>query len=209
MEFLRRLSPSRLSDASRALPVLPSRFEQPRSLLANDPAPVGSTPGTETDISPGSETQSVRPVQAVGATTVDIRLPLSHASTRSVSQQENVARSKVVLAAPASIVPGGVRAQPYPVLQTPLGNTLPAERTTTVPATRQMHAPILMPLSAAAVAERATSTHDGESVVHVTIGRIDVVANTQPPSTSKRIPVSRGASVPLSDYLRGEKRGRS
>ena len=67
--------------------------------------------------------------------------------------------------------------------------------TTTRPAAMQ-------PLSQAVLAQRAPSSREENHVVHVTIGRIDVVANTAPAPAARTSPAPRQASVSLADYLR-------
>ena len=62
-----------------------------------------------------------------------------------------------------------------------------------------------LPLSQAALAQRTSLARDDSQVVHVTIGRIDVVANTAPAPAVRRNPAPRQATVTLADYLRGGK----
>src|SRR5207245_6219116 len=61
------------------------------------------------------------------------------------------------------------------------------------------------PLSQAVLAQRGQPARDENHVVHVTIGRIDVIANTAPAPTIRTSPAPRQASVTLSDYLRPRK----
>ena len=65
-----------------------------------------------------------------------------------------------------------------------------------------------LPLSQALLAQRTLQSRDDSQVVHVTIGRIDVVANTAPAPAPRRSPTPRQATVTLTDYLRGSKGGR-
>jgi hypothetical protein len=65
-----------------------------------------------------------------------------------------------------------------------------------------------LPLSQQALAQRTNNERDDSQVVHVTIGRIDVVANTAPAPTVRHSPAPRQATVTLTDYLRGGKVGR-
>lgn len=65
-----------------------------------------------------------------------------------------------------------------------------------------------LPLSQAALAQRTNNARDDSQVVHVTIGRIDVVANTAPAPAVRRNPTPRQATVTLGDYLRGGKGAR-
>ncbi|MGP1680171.1 MAG: hypothetical protein ACTS6J_23810 [Burkholderiales bacterium] len=62
---------------------------------------------------------------------------------------------------------------------------------------------VASPLSEASLAQRAGHARDENSVVHVTIGRIEVVANVVPATTARRSPATRPPTVALSDYLRG------
>jgi hypothetical protein len=62
---------------------------------------------------------------------------------------------------------------------------------------------VALPLSQAILAQRTLQFRDDGQVVHVTIGRIDVVANTAPASAVRRSPAPRQATVTLADYLRG------
>jgi hypothetical protein len=59
------------------------------------------------------------------------------------------------------------------------------------------------PLSDAVLARRIPLAREENPVVHVTVGRIDVVANPAPASPPKRVQDARQGSVALSDYLRG------
>ncbi|UUZ68716.1 hypothetical protein LP416_01880 [Polaromonas sp. P2-4] len=68
-----------------------------------------------------------------------------------------------------------------------------------------------LPLSQAAqavLAQRTLASRDESQVVHVTIGRIDVVANTAPAPAPRRSPTPRQGTVTLADYLRGSHGGR-
>ena len=61
-----------------------------------------------------------------------------------------------------------------------------------------------LPLSQAILAQRTLQSRDDSQVVHVTIGRIDVVANTVPAPVARHSPTPRQATtVTLADYLRG------
>ena len=61
---------------------------------------------------------------------------------------------------------------------------------------------VALPLSQAILAQRTLQSRDDGQVVHVTIGRIDVVANTAPAPAVTRSPPPRQATVTLADYLR-------
>jgi len=59
------------------------------------------------------------------------------------------------------------------------------------------------PLSQGILTQRTLQSRDDNQVVHVTIGRIDVVASAAPAPAARRSPTSRQATVPLAEYLRG------
>lgn len=62
---------------------------------------------------------------------------------------------------------------------------------------------VTLPLSQAAIAQlRTLQSRDESPIVHVTIGRIDVVASTTPAPAATRSPPPRQATVTLADYLR-------
>jgi hypothetical protein len=62
---------------------------------------------------------------------------------------------------------------------------------------------VVVPLSQAVLNQRTLRSRDDTQVVHVTIGRIDVVANAAPAPAVRRSPAPRRATVTLTDYLRG------
>ena len=64
------------------------------------------------------------------------------------------------------------------------------------------------PLSQAILAQRTRDSRDDSQVVHVTIGRIEVVASAAPPPAVRRSPAPRQGTVTLADYLRGSHGGR-
>lgn len=68
---------------------------------------------------------------------------------------------------------------------------------------------VTLPLSQSILAQRALQSRDDNQVVHVTIGRIDVVANAAPAPGVHRTPPPRQATVTLADYLRGSKGSRA
>ncbi len=59
-----------------------------------------------------------------------------------------------------------------------------------------------LPLSQSTLAQRTLQSRDDSQVVHVTIGRIDVVANAAPAPAVRRSPTPRQGTVTLADYLR-------
>jgi hypothetical protein len=64
-----------------------------------------------------------------------------------------------------------------------------------------------LPLSQAVLAQRRLASRVDSQEVHVTIGRIDVVAGTAPAPAAPHGPAPRRASVTLADYLRGNTGG--
>ena len=67
---------------------------------------------------------------------------------------------------------------------------------------------VALPLSQAILAQRTLQSRDNSQVVHVTIGRIDVVANMAPAAAPRRGPTPRQPTVTLADYLHGGHGGR-
>ena len=67
---------------------------------------------------------------------------------------------------------------------------------------------VALPLSQAILAQRTLQSRDDSQVVHVTIGRIEVIANTAPAPAARRSPTPRQGTVTLADYLRGGKGSR-
>ncbi|MEO5658408.1 MAG: hypothetical protein ABIQ90_01245 [Polaromonas sp.] len=64
-------------------------------------------------------------------------------------------------------------------------------------------------MSQSTLAQRALRSRDEDKqVVHVTIGRIDVVANAAPTPAVRRTQAPRQGTVTLADYLRGGKGSR-
>ena len=99
-------------------------------------------------------------------------------------------------AKPASPEPQGLAAAP--------AATHGLQNVTAPPA----QARLALPLSQAILAQRTLESRDDSQVVHVTIGRIDVVANTAPAPAVRRSPAPRQGTVTLADYLRGCHGGR-
>ena len=65
-----------------------------------------------------------------------------------------------------------------------------------------------LPLSQAVLTQRTLQSREDNQVVHVTIGRIEVIANTAPAPAARRSPTPRRATVPLAEYLRRGNGGR-
>jgi len=71
-------------------------------------------------------------------------------------------------------------------------------------ARRSADSRVAAPLSPTAVSERQQQSRSDDQIVHVTIGRIDVIANAAPSTPARTAPTPRTASVSLSDYLRAD-----
>jgi len=67
---------------------------------------------------------------------------------------------------------------------------------------------VALPLSQSILAQRTLQSRDDSQVVHVTIGRIDVVANTAPAPVVRGSQTPRQGTVTLADYLRRGNGGR-
>ena len=67
---------------------------------------------------------------------------------------------------------------------------------------------LALPLSQAILAQRTRDSRDHSQVVHVTIGRIEVVATAAPAPATRRSTAPRQGTVTLADYLRGSKGSR-
>ncbi|NDP63664.1 hypothetical protein [Polaromonas sp.] len=229
MDFLRRLAPARETDAARALAVLPSRFsglhplqenmDEARSARrpASDEASPWSPPGWAPVASPMAvQRHAVAPVQPGQA------IPVALASESRRSEREQA----MSLAAVPAKAPGAPEPPPSRAVQDRAGDNAgrarPVSTQATSPAAEVMPAvPVLQeagappaqaqeawPLSDASLAQRVPIPHDNGPVVHVTIGRIEVVAHTAAAPAPARGPVPRQPSVTLADYLHGSQGGR-
>ena len=229
MDFLRRLAPARETDAARAVAVLPSRFAGLHPLQENfdaarsdqrpasDEASPWPLPGWPPVASPmAAQRQAAAPIQPGQATPI----PLAGQSRRSESEQ-----SRSPAAVPAK-APGRPEALPSRAVQDRAGDnvkrfspaipqaTNPAAAVmTAMPALQEASAPPARaqetwPLSNASLAQRVSRPNDDGPVVHVTIGRIEVVAHTAAAPVPARGPAPRQPTVTLADYLRGSPGGR-
>ena len=117
-------------------------------------------------------------------------------------------------AQPRADVLQGVAAPPaQPRADVPLSRSIPAAALAARPNLHSVTAPlapplIALPLSQSTLAQRRLAAQDDNQVVHVTIGRIEVVASAAPAPASRRSPTPRQATVTLTDYLRGGHEGR-
>ena len=100
------------------------------------------------------------------------------------------------------------RARPASPERQDLAAALPASPARQAAIAPPAHARAALPLSQALLAQRTLQSRDDSRVVHVTIGRIEVVANTAPAPAVRRSPAPRQTTVTLADYLRGSHGGR-
>jgi hypothetical protein len=216
MEFLRRLAPPRATDATRAVAVLPSRF--------SDDSPLRATPG---EAPPGQRAPDDEPASAADATGMPAArdpLPTRPASPAGTQQARTPPvppgghpagpGDRTAAAAPATRAGMPAFEDPPAVTSSPAG---PRARTpqSAAPAMAPGRGPEpaapapfepapAAPMSPAILAQRAPHPGEDNQVVHVSIGRIDVVANVAPAPGAPRTPKPRPGSVALADYLRGD-----
>lgn len=192
MDFLHRLAPPRVTDASRAVAVLPSRFagDSPLRAAIGQVLPAQRPDDDETSLSldgpPRRDnekaTSSTDAPTGAGAPDIDVADPRAFRNRRGANSER---------ARPAS-----------PELQG-LAAALPASHGLQGVAPSPAQPRVALPLSQAILAQRTLQSRDDGQVVHVTIGRIDVVANAAPAPAVRRSPTPRQGTVTLADYLRG------
>jgi hypothetical protein len=228
-DYLRRLAPARETNVPRAVAVLPSRFshlhplqgidDQARSeSIGNDEPSLWRQPSLPSDANPMAAAQrpaaaAIPPAQAT---------PIPQAGKP--RQSENVqAMSPVAVPPKAS---GAPEAPLFSAVQGRAGGNAGRARSASSQATSPAAAVLpampafqeasvaptpaqdAWPLSDASLAQRMPRPQDDGPVVHVTIGRIEVVAQTAPTPVATRGPAPRQPSVTLADYLRGSHGGR-
>lgn len=227
LDFLRQLAPVREPDATRAVAVIPSRFTAWHPLhdleqAASDQRPDDSDvlhfpetgalpaiddfaavkPGADVGVQPirpftvgltrqsmqGNSEQSMSPARATDAASGAPGAPYLRAIRNRVDDHNGpVAPSNPQAANPVSAMSSAL-----PALQ---------HRDTS-----QVRAHESGPLSQASLAQRAVPSQDNDQVVHVTIGRIDVVTQPAPAPAPSRSPAPRQPSVTLAEYLHGHHR---
>lgn len=215
MDFLRRLAPLRDTDATRAVAVLPSRFageaplraasalpDSPRSLGEGDFAPVREAVTRRApDLAKAGQRQYLGNLGHARAEPLRPAVALPTLPTRSLAEAPAIAATVARVSGDrqptgpqSSLATDGqyTAAKPAISLDLHAGPALSSPSRTNPP------------LSQAVVAQRAQASHDDGPVVHVTIGRIDVVAGTPPPSPPARrsAKAPRTPTVALADYLR-------
>ena len=228
MDYLRRLAPRRETDVTRAFAVLPSRFagENPLQATIGQGRPAQYPDDDEASLSPdvasapaandtlaaqAHRVTSVRPSEAAPR-------PLARDPTRRVNGKATSlafapAEAPGIQVADPRALPdrhgeNPERARPAGPEHQDLAAALaasPGLQNVTAPPAQARAA---SPLSQAILAQRTLQVRDDSQVVHVTIGRIDVVANTAPAPASRRSPVTRQPTVTLADYLHGSHGGR-
>lgn len=226
MDFLRRLAPARATDATRAVAVLPSRFasESPLRAALGQVRPAQRLNEDETPLSvdpaePSAESNSlaaqrhpVTGVQPSHATPHPLANEFTHRDSGKMASLAAATEAPDVDVADPRAMPyrqGAVfsRASPARLEVQGLAALVasPAFQAVTTPAAP---ARVTSPLSQAALAQRTLQPQDDSQVVHVTIGRIDVLASTAPAPVARRNPAPREATVTLADYLRTGNGGR-
>jgi hypothetical protein len=230
MDFLRRLAPLRDTDTTRAVAVLPSRFASESPLRTGIESP--DSPRTVLDAGDPLPTRGAEGLPpSVPASGVSRREAVAGEPSRSVPpptrgeplRPEGAPPSSLQRTRPADTPVGAVAAahasrhhRPAAVEHVPPADpqrpgaapTATAElRAAPTPPTQAL---MNLPLSQVAVAQRVLASRDDSPVVHVTIGRIDVVAGTPLPATAARRgpKAPRPATVTLADYLRAANGGR-
>jgi hypothetical protein len=230
MDFLRALAPSRAAARTRALPVVPSRFESERPMAhvmttaAIDPSALDPADGVR-DVARlpkstrehGVERASLTDEAPVAAES-DERFATSsraeQAPTRSTSRPLQV-RAEVNTRDTAERA-GQVRPMP------PASHAVAGRAAQTVTTSQRVPAVTIGrrvsntegppngdgPLSSGAVAARVVPPAEIRPVIHVTIDRIDVRAPSGPERASSRPRPRAHSSGSLTDYLRSRQTGR-
>jgi hypothetical protein len=218
MEFLRRLAPVRESDASRATAVLPSRFDSEgplRRILAQVPLAqpleegesspsFDATPATGTVDGAVAERHPVAPVApsyvesrrlASGRANGVTEVPPAHTSPAVLALE-----SRLPQASPQAYRRSVEGANPVRAEQRILGTGPGSEVGAVASPGTQPRVP--SPLSGAVLAQRSLPSREESQVVHVTIGRIDVVASKVPTPPVRSGAAPREPTRTLTDYLR-------
>lgn len=227
MDFLRRLAPLNPADASRAVALLPARFAS-ENPLRSVRATIGRVPPLDDDdaASPVQARNAPPPTgdltAAHGADPHDYAWPLAPHAVSTEPQRE--VRSPAALQAVSPHLTLQANAADAPVANEPrdkdpgsatasglnrehLAVATTGRRITAIAVSRA-HPASAQPLSQAVLAQRTQQSRDENHVVHVTIGRIDVIASSAPAPTTRTSPPPRQASVTLADYLRPRKESR-
>ncbi len=230
MDFLRQLAPARETDAARAVAVLPSRFSNPYPLqdshdhslpaqgLFDDRTLLASQAGWPSVANPGAVAHRLAAVFMLPGQVSPVPLAgqmMQQENEKSIPPAAGRERAIDALTAPSPHVIRNLAADSAervrPTL--PQGTSPAAAELTATPARQGASAPPAparqaWPLSDARLAQRMPRPQDEGPVIHVTIGRIEVVAHTAPAQAPPRSPAPRQPSVTLAHYLRGSPEGR-
>lgn len=224
MDFLRRLAPLRETDPSRAVAVLPSRFasESPLRMTIAQARPARRVDDDEASLSYDTSAAPApisalapqrRPVTGAQSAQAAPRA-LAHEPARrdngnptSTQAPPGAELPDIAAADPRAFqdrrgVPSERAAPAGPELQSVVA-ALPASHALQSASESLGQPRVAAPLSQATLAQRTLKARDESPVVHVTIGRIDVVANAAPAPAMRRSPRPRQGTVTLADYLRG------
>lgn len=225
MDFLRRLAPPRENDPTRATAVLPSRFatEHPLRMTA-PPVPPDSHVDEDATLTRDARRATARISEPRGQRSAAINKHYSGSELEPLENEllgddleevaSNLHRSGAVDAPSAigdvdanairkqrnadSKRPGTLDAHPYR-----FAPALSAAHGAQGMATARSLPTVAAPLSQAMLAQRAHQPHEPSEVIHVSIGRIEVVTNTAPAPAARRTSKPRAGTVTLADYLRG------
>lgn len=228
MDFLRGLAPPRESDPARAVPVLPPRFayDAPLRERLPEPAPSSAADNAAAAVELPRERSGPRrapeawsaangpgradpPVDVPGAAAPRHSREQSPASAAIASTREVSTPRALAPAQPARNPESGHAARapsvsradtaepPQPAAGTP-------QRLIEMNAVRVQ--PTHSPLSEACLARRVSPPREETTHVHVSIGRIEVVASNAPAAVRRDAP-RREPTLALSEYLRGPKEG--
>lgn len=219
MDFLRRLAPPRETDGTRAVAVLPSRFasESPLRATIDQARPAQGPDDDEASLSLDA-TSAPAATNALAAQRHPVTgIQPSQAAPRPLGSEpprRDKGKATSPTHAPAEAPDIDVadprafqdrrganseRARPTsPELQ-----GLAASHGLQGVAAPPAQPRVSLPLSESILAQRTLQSRDDGQVVHVTIGRIDVVANAAPAPAVRRSPTPRQGTVTLADYLRG------
>ena len=231
MDFLRRLAPSRESaatsaatrDATRAVAVLPSLFAS-ETPLRTTIARLGRAQGLDKDetalsldANPTVDAIDEQPRYVTGVPRFQAsprslaNRPTRRDNGKAASSTDAIAEARDIdVADPRGLQVRGAhseRAGPVgPELNDLAAMAAGPSRRGVLAPTAQARVPL--PLSQSTLAQHTLRSRDDGQVVHVTIGRIDVVANTAPAPAMRPGSKPREASLTLADYLRGGKESR-
>jgi hypothetical protein len=234
MDFLRRLAPPSDTDATRAVAVMPSRFadQLPLRSTASQPEQLRNADdeGTWPSFDHASEgpRASARPARSSVGLPVDdgVRVRPQGPASTSTSALAFAQRLVPAVAIQSREVRTSGDSALHPTDDRRLADLTAAAAIRSTQArsgvfsegpSRQGAALVpptagqrtgSLPLTQAALAQRTAAPRDDHQVVHVTIGRIDVVATTAPAPAPSRAPAPRQATVSLADYLRSGNGGR-